>query len=215
MSKLQVVGVSDTHGEFPDVPDGDLLVHAGDFSNHSTEQEFFEFNKWLGVISKKFTYKPIVVFGNHETHAEKIGMEETKELLSNCTILFDDEIIVKGKRIYGTPWVPRYGDWSFMMLDAALSNKYNLIPEGLDLLITHGPPRRILDQNRRNNRCGSEALRQRLLEMKKPPRFHVFGHIHTTGDQPRQELWNGINCFNLSIMDDWYNPTNEPTVMVI
>ena len=31
---LKIVHMSDTHGKFYDVPNGDVLIHSGDFTNH-------------------------------------------------------------------------------------------------------------------------------------------------------------------------------------
>ncbi|CAK0840326.1 unnamed protein product [Prorocentrum cordatum] len=48
------------------------------------------------------------------------------------------------------------------------------LPEGLDLLLTHGPPLGRLC----SDKVGDELLKARLAEMAAPPRFHVFGHDH-------------------------------------
>ena len=52
--KVRFVCISDTHnvsGITPDiVPDGDVLLHAGDFSNVGLPQDIEEFNEFLGQL---------------------------------------------------------------------------------------------------------------------------------------------------------------------
>lgn len=55
----------------------------------------------------------------------------------------------------------------------------------MDVLVTHSPPRGILDRNRSGRLAGSAALCRRVLDAR--PRLHVFGHCH---DQPGSLLWS-------------------------
>ena len=54
---VRVVCVSDTHNQTSRmdhvVPDGDILIHAGDFSNAGCVSEVKNFNKWLGSLPHK------------------------------------------------------------------------------------------------------------------------------------------------------------------
>ena len=216
MSKLRAVAISDTHGEYPDLPDGDLLVHCGDFSEYGTLSEAYKFNEWLGLVKGKFVYKPVIVMGNHELFCKNNDVSIAKEIISNATVLQEEEIVIKGKRIYGLSWMPAFGPWAFMKSELALKElHYSKIPEGLDLLITHSPPRTCLDRDKRGNCCGSIALADRLLEMKVRPRFAVCGHIHPMPNFPKFTEWNGISYFNASQMDDNYEPNNDPLVFTI
>ena len=51
---LRIVCISDTHSLVEnnqprfDVPDGDILIHAGDFTNQGNLDKVMEFNSWLG-----------------------------------------------------------------------------------------------------------------------------------------------------------------------
>ena len=50
-NKVRFVCVSDTHNRMPlqvDIPDGDILIHAGDFSMVGEPEEIVSFNEWLG-----------------------------------------------------------------------------------------------------------------------------------------------------------------------
>jgi Icc-related predicted phosphoesterase len=68
-----------------------------------------------------------------------------------------------------------------------LKEQLEMIPEDVDILITHGPPKGFNDAQKFVNslflvkliKCdfrGCEDLTE--IVMKKKPRFHVFGHIH-------------------------------------
>ncbi|NJK88497.1 MAG: hypothetical protein HC923_03255 [Myxococcales bacterium] len=91
--------------------------------------------------------------------------------------LVDREADVKGLRVYGSPWVPRFGDMAFNLgRGEPLRQVWQKLPHGLDLLVTHGPPYGILDRMFLGLAVGDETLREAVLQ--KTPRFHVFGHIH-------------------------------------
>lgn len=66
-NKVRIVCMSDTHSLTPylkfDVPDGDIFIHAGDFTKCGKLEEVIEFNNWVGNLSHKHK---IVIAGNHE-----------------------------------------------------------------------------------------------------------------------------------------------------
>lgn len=51
-SQVRVVCMSDTHSLTPhirfQIPDGDIFIHAGDFTRCGGEDEVTEFNTWIG-----------------------------------------------------------------------------------------------------------------------------------------------------------------------
>ena len=48
---------------FRSIPEGDVLLHTGDFTMRGDEQEVINFNQWLGTLHHKHK---IVIAGNHE-----------------------------------------------------------------------------------------------------------------------------------------------------
>ena len=65
---MKLVCFSDVHGYDFDLPDGDVLIFAGDFGEFGSEDEAIKFvNK---LRSFKHKYK-IVVAGNHDRIFEK------------------------------------------------------------------------------------------------------------------------------------------------
>lgn len=56
------------------------------------------------------------------------------------TYLEDSAATIGGVSFWGSPWQPEYGRSAFNLpRGAALSRKWDLIPDGTDVLITHGP----------------------------------------------------------------------------
>lgn len=99
---MRIVALSDTHGlhEQLVVPDGDILVHAGDLTGHGTQEELEAFNRWLGTLPHPHK---LVIAGNHDwVCAEQPWL--IHELLSNATHLCDTQVTVGGLRCYGSPW---------------------------------------------------------------------------------------------------------------
>lgn len=72
---------------------------------------------------------------------------------------------------------PRYGNWAFQYPPIRDIWK-DTIPDGTDILLTHGPPRARLD-NVYGEAQGCEYLLQELWRVKdKGLKLAVFGHIH-------------------------------------
>ena len=204
---MKVVAISDTHTYEVDLPSGDLLIIAGDITFSGTEEQIAGFNKYIESQAEKFTHKPIMVAGNHDRLFEQ-DREAALRLVPSVTYLEDEGIEIDGAKIYGSPWTPEFGHWSFMKARGpVLMRKWDQIPDGLDLLITHGPPKNILDHCPGGN-VGCEMLRKRILDgLKEPPRVHVFGHIH----EGYGTMQSGATTFhNASICNARYAPVNAP-----
>ncbi|KKU85756.1 MAG: hypothetical protein UY14_C0014G0001 [Parcubacteria group bacterium GW2011_GWA1_47_9] len=83
--KLRVVAISDTHEMHRQVvvPDGDVLVHAGDFTMSGTLPAIYEFNTWLGTLPHRHK---VVVAGNHDWAFQR-QPAQARALLTNATYL--------------------------------------------------------------------------------------------------------------------------------
>ncbi|RMZ81718.1 hypothetical protein DV736_g6648, partial [Chaetothyriales sp. CBS 134916] len=62
-SPVKIVCISDTHTQTPTVPDGDILLHAGDLSNLGTFAELQAQLDWLNGLPHA---QKLVVAGNHD-----------------------------------------------------------------------------------------------------------------------------------------------------
>ena len=207
MTKIKIVAISDTHSRHRGitVPDGDILIHAGDATMVGRIDEIAEFNRWLGALPH-----PVKLFcaGNHDLLFEK-APAVARSMITNATYLQDELIEVMGLRIYASPWQPRFFDWAFNLdRGESLRRKWAMIPDSLDVLITHGPPFGILDQNLEGEHCGCEELRTAVERLR--PRVQLFGHIHQSYGQMAHE---GIRFVNACICDESYRPINAPIVI--
>jgi Icc-related predicted phosphoesterase len=170
--------ISDTHNSHNqlDLTKGDILLHSGDISLHGTEKEFFEFIDWF----KKQPYKyKIFIAGNHDFFIYEKGKDYIKDICRQNDIIYlqDDLIIINDISIYGTPWVPVYKNMAFNLDQNELYNNFNLIPNKIDILLTHTPPFKVLDYvPRKDINAGCKILSERLSKV--DFRICSFGHIH-------------------------------------
>ena len=91
---LRIVHISDTHCRNYDVPDGDILIHSGDFTNNGAQQDLQEVQHFVPYFqSLPHRYK-VLVPGNHELGLDQIPLEDLRRLLgctpgSNCFLLVE------------------------------------------------------------------------------------------------------------------------------
>lgn len=191
---MRLVLLSDTHGRHKklNIPDGDVLVHCGDFSHRGSLAETEAFGRWFAAQPHPFK---VLVPGNHDAATENPVARNLLRSLG-IEVLVDSGATIGGKRFYGSPWTPCFGDWAWMRNDAHLSRYFDAIPSGLDVLVTHGPPYGILDRNRAQEACGSTSLLNAVTT--KPPRLHVFGHIHEARGMCQRGDTDFLNVSNLS-----------------
>lgn len=207
---LRIVLLSDTHNSNEEivVPDGDILIHAGDATNLGQVDEITLFADWFGNLPHRYK---IFVAGNHDWLFEK-RPKFARSLIANAIYLQDSFVEIEGLKIYGSPWQPRFFDWAFNLnRGAELAEKWRLIPHNIDILITHGPPFGILDVTPRGDLAGCEELRKRVEEIAQfgKLKLHVFGHIHL-GYGTIEKF--GVKFANASNCDESYMPTNPPLV---
>lgn len=202
---MRLVCISDTHGTLPNVPYGDVLIHAGDASMLGREYEIRAFNDWLGTL--RHPHK-IFVAGNHDWIFEK-DSEKAKALLTNAIYLQDSGVEIEGVKFWGSPWQPAYNDWAFNLKSPdERAAKWAMIPNDTRVLITHAPPATIGDGNGQMMPCGCDALNWRVFQVK--PEVHVYGHIHEGYGMRCRE---GITFINASVLDGKYRLVNEPIVI--
>ena len=165
MSPLRVVCISDTHQMHSELvmPEGDILVFAGDFSGQTLKHEVIEFNRWLGTLAYREIFMTV---GNHDGQFKNYEAL-ARDLMTNAVVLIDDFAVFDGWKIYGSPWTARFGRWDFMLNPAALFDVWAKIPDDTDILITHQPPLGLLDSVR-GRPTGCPDLRDAVLQRVKP-----------------------------------------------
>lgn len=176
---MRIVAVADTHLYHDElmVPEGDVFVHAGDLCRGGELDELAVCARWIAALPHRHK---IVVAGNHDW-AFVNDPERARALFAGvATYLEDEEVSIEGVRFWGSPWQPAFNDWAFNLpRGASLAAKWALIPAGIDVLVTHGPPMGIGDRGPVAGRLGCADLRARVREVAPP--LHVFGHIHQDG----------------------------------
>lgn len=210
---MKIVCISDTHlyhedtgARQPVIPQGDLLIHSGDGTFRGNVQEIERFLDWLGKLPHPHK---ILVAGNHDWLFQTVPERARAMIPPGVTYLENQETTIEGLRIYGTPWTPTFMKWAFMAERGhRLKDKYRGIPEGIDILVSHGPPKGILDQVPDGEHVGSYELFEVVRRIK--PRLHCFGHIHH--GHGRLEL-DGTLYVNAAIVDEAYDASNDPIVV--
>ncbi|KAJ0397291.1 hypothetical protein ATCC90586_008806 [Pythium insidiosum] len=223
---LRVVCISDTHGKHRNVqvPDGDVLIHCGDFTDRGTHKEIKDFNDWLGTLPHRHK---IVVAGNHDLsmdaaeyklhwdslwrHTEFNDPTVARDLLSNCTYLENRSTVIDGVKIHGSPMTPPIPG-RIMAFNVergyAAQQHWAKIPSDVDILITHGPPHGVLDKTVTGLRVGDESLLKEVVSRCRP-QFHLFGHIHEAYGIARLGRTVFINCATSTLLR---RPKHRPVV---
>jgi Icc-related predicted phosphoesterase len=207
---LRIVCLSDTHSRHANmaVPDGDVLVHAGDFTKRGTLPEVAAFDAWLASLPHRHK---IVVAGNHDFLFER-QPSLARATLRSALYLEHEAAEVAGLRVFGSPWQPWFHDWAFnLRRGEALRAKWAEVPADLDLLITHSPPYGVLDRVWDGERVGCEDLRTALARIR--PRLHVFGHIHEAYGSIELDAFPGTRFVNAANCDLSYRVT-QPAIVV-
>lgn len=205
---MKIVLISDSHGQHHELqlPEGDMLVHAGDFTKMGKSFQAQDFLLWLE--RQPFRHK-VFVAGNHDFICEKEPALFRSWVPASCIYLEDEAVEIEGVRIWGSPITPQFFDWAFNReRGAAICSHWVNIPEGLDLLVTHGPPAGILDRTAHGDHAGCEDLLRRIEAAR--PRYSVFGHIHEAHGRMRQ---GDTEFFNASVLDLGYRMANPPFVI--
>jgi len=207
---MKIVCISDTHNrhEQLNIPFGDILVHAGDFTGHSSVYELEDFAKWFG--SQPHEYK-VFIPGNHDLCFED-SIDYALQLTNNYDIitLIDNEIVIDGVKFYGTPQQPIFYDWAFNRTPEELVKAYSVIPYDTDVLITHTPPYGVLDKVLRGGglNVGSRELSDAIHKVK--PKLHIFGHIHEGYGEVKK---NSVHYINAAICNNQYMAVNQSIVV--
>lgn len=203
---MKIVCISDTHGKHQglEVPEGDLLIHAGDVSRRGKPKEIRKFNDWLGTLPHPYK---VVIAGNHDWLFEN-APEEAEALITQAVYLNDSGVNIQGFHIWGSPISPTFYDWAFNRdRGEQIRKHWALIPENTDILITHGPPKGILDKVFTGEEVGCEDLTEAVNRV--CPKYHIFGHIHEAYGQATH---NGTHYINASVLNLRYQLENEAVV---
>lgn len=185
---MRIWHISDTHEyhNWFDIPENiDIAIHSGDAANSRTPRKnapkMKEFMEWFSKVPAKHR---IMVPGNHDVSIEEGYFDEVDFLELGIHLLHNKEIELEGLKFWGSGHCPIYGRWAYMLPNEQLLEVWKNIPTDTDVLITHTPPRYILDQTHNHSGeiefCGCQHLMTRVYEVE--PKLHLFGHIHNSNE---------------------------------
>lgn len=224
MPTVKLCCISDTHGRHDrlKIEPCDILIHAGDLTSQGHIQESLDAIEW---IEKAPAGYKIFIAGNHELGWDGIKpywLEDTLSQLKKDTYYLQDTgIELMGIKFWGTPWQPEFFDWAFNLpRGEKLAEKYVLIPQDTDILISHGPPYGIFDEipnsylqpGEHDIHKGCEDLLSRIKNLRL--KYHVYGHIHL--DKRKEINWKYLNdiggtrCINAAVVDNQYKVIVKP-----
>ncbi len=202
---MKLVIISDSHGRHEDLGTlrGDLLIHCGDSGNGFTRHadDVDRLDTWFG--QQRFD-RILCIGGNHDFEIQARA-ERGGPVFRNAEYLQDQAYEYRGVRFYGSPWTPELVNWAFYLDDDELRDRWELIPDEVEVLITHTPPFGILDRNSSGRNCGCRELQRRLLNLH--PRIHCFGHIHASAGTTSM---NGTTFVNASMVNRRYEIVRDP-----
>jgi predicted phosphohydrolase len=172
---------ADTHGNHRkvSVPVGtDIVVFAGDACEAGDMVQLQDFFVWfsnLPVAHKLF------VPGNHDLPFE-FAPDLAKKMIPEDIIFVDEGKIVIDDICF---YVLTVRPWMHFA---------TYLPSYVDILVTHGTPLGILDQN-----FGCPILRK--LVDSAQPKIHIFGHAHFSAGQSVEE--NGTKFYNVAVISEF------------
>lgn len=178
-------------------------IHCGDLTDESKLEEFkttFQLLKGIDTPLK------LVIAGNHDFTldtpafkslvAEMPGREDPELVMKTngkhgqvnklleeakwSSIIFLEEgthhfTLENGASltVYASPYTPSKGNWGFVY-NPEQGHDFQI--EGVDLVMTHGPPEGVMDRTIEGKRAGCPNLFAAIARAR--PHMHCFGHIH-------------------------------------
>lgn len=237
--------ISDLHGHYPQLEGGDLLIVAGDLTAKDSFKEYQEFGDWIAQQNEKYKYS-VVIAGNHDNRLYKhtkindwvanygicyledsgtefVYWEDEYQSIPGMLSVEIKKPIRKSVKIWGSPWTKTFEGMNphakafTVDTEEKLAEKWALIPDDIDILITHSPPWGILDKTSDGRNVGSISLHKHGSQRIRPI-LSIFGHIHEAyGKTGMINIMEGIDYkfVNASHVNEYYQPVNKPIRVIL
>lgn len=220
---MKIIALSDNHGKLDfKVPPCDLLLIAGDVcpdyapgtSWGSSMQEQWLNSKWLNWRDEQPVTICCATYGNHD-FVSRHSKVPPSFVVDQLYELDGPHGIMK---VWFSPWSNTFGGWAWMADPDQLEANYDLIPEGVDIIVSHQPPYSYGDKVEErylfgdaDPHVGSKELLKTIDRVK--PKVVICGHIHSGhGTYPYTRPDGGITTvYNVSLVNEEYKLTYEPT----
>lgn len=213
---MKIVCISDTHSNQIELPEGDILIHAGDLTNSGSFSEVNKMLYWLGRNRDKYKH---VLFtpGNHDEYFSTDPYDAQLTCKQyGITYVQDRMVEIEGVSFLGSPWTPIFGRWAYMTTEYNMVELYSAFPQ-VDILFTHGPPYGILDElvigDEKGKHCGSRALLGYV--QRNPPQHHIFGHIHRHKLENQSVTLGQTTFHNVAQVDEYVQTINTKKPVII
>lgn len=234
---MNVVAMSDLHGTLPDITQPfDLMLLGGDTvslysqSSATASEDWYlnEFLDWINALPyKDLNSKVVLIAGNHDVGISRMTDSRKTIFLAALKSRSNDRIVYLENELYtfrtgdetitifGTPYCKIFGYWAFMKDPYELMEAYSIIPENLDILLSHDAPNindvgTILETTRWSDgklKVGNDQLTEAILN--RNIKLSLAGHIHS-GNHNLTEYKPGCFIRNISILNEKYEFLNEP-----
>lgn len=221
---VKIVAIADTHGSHDRlvIPDGDLFIHAGDWTMMGSKKKIKAFLEWVNKLPHPHK---VIIAGNHDLDMDPttpmyrdLKMKEMIDSYTGIHYLCDSGVELQvGEhsqqiKIWGSPFTPAFQDWAFQYERGDRS--WSEIPANTDVLVTHGPPQYILDSIDKEGimGMGCSALRKRVKEIK--PKVHIFGHLHDDGGSTLLEDDTLFVNAAVGYEDEWFSGETPDALVV-
>lgn len=161
------------------VDSGDLLpniLHDGTNSGSKEDdiryqEKFLDANKHR--IIRLLKNRPFIfVQGNHDwIWLDRLNYDKLYQLNNSS-------ITINNYKFYGFPNIPHMKQWNNYTEYTKFGEILNKIPIDTNILVTHTPPKDILDYTNHDQagHTGIENLREKIRQTK--IKLHLFGHVH-------------------------------------
>jgi calcineurin-like phosphoesterase family protein len=202
MDRVRIVCISDTHNDdcTASLPDGDILIHAGDMTDDGTIEELTAAYKWISALPHK---TKIIVAGNHDLGldpkhaaylpeavelftsdaAKAAGIHYIDRQVRSVQVSHDDGKATTPIQVYGNPVQPDFlnSSYAFTYLphpseQAAAAWAGAPSSPSAPIWVTHGGPHNRLDWIPIPPLRGCEVQANAIAKAR--PVLTVFGHFH-------------------------------------
>jgi Icc-related predicted phosphoesterase len=198
---MKIYIFSDSHCRHKElnIPEVDMAIFCGDMSNSfnyiDNTIQCLDFLGWYSSLPIK---NKLLIVGNHDRAIEYKWILPSDYPKLNW--FFNETKVIEGLKIFGSPYTPVYGNWSYGYNRKDAHRYWNCIEEDTNIVFTHGPGKGILDlaedmeDRNRIVQAGCKTLYDKIMKIK--PKYHMFGHLHSTHRFNNRGIYNnGVTTF--------------------
>lgn len=211
---FRLVATSDTHHtvDISTIPDGDAFLHCGDLCTTGYPADFESQLEWLSALPHETR---LFVCGNHDFHLQVYPGPALQQLRkAGVTVIglpgndnYASFTLPNGMTVLGVPYVTNLPRWAFNGSEDQIW-RYLTKMKYHDIIVSHAPPRGVMDEPVPGKHVGIEAFRAYAKTYK--PKKWLFGHIHECYGVDRQFE---TDFYNVAMCNRDYVHANPPMVV--